>query len=314
MLYFKAKEFIENFKLPLDYEDLSKQLTEISLLNYKLHNCDKDIKITFDESILFGKSASVSGTSISFNKTRLETLLALKIDDSNPNHISKVYSFYNTYKTEENHSKYEICLYEFMKKYIEGGYERYFSQMGNYKTIKYELLDAVFHENEHIFQKDYEKYLNSADKCPTDNKSLALFFTVLFNEIYGGLKKNKIEFIYDRENYIFPIEFDARYEAMVNINKVKQYFPDDKLFAEHIINSNLIPENFDISLTVIQMFEDYERLYRLYNDKISNNYASANAFINKHKQAISDEFKRRYVEMNNIENANKPNIEEKCKL
>ena len=62
------------------------------------------------------------------------------------------------------------------------------------------------------------------------------------------------------------------------------------------------------------MFEDYERLYRLYNDKISNNYSSANAFINKNKQAISDEFKRRYVEMNNIENANKPNIEEKCKL
>ena len=307
MLYKKAKEFIENFKLPFDYEKLSNELTEISLLNYKLHSCDKDIKISFDESMLFGKSASVLGTSISFNKTRIETLFAFQIDDSNPEHIKKIYDFYNNYNTKENHSNYEVCLYEFIKKYIEGGYERYFSQMGNYKTIKYELLDAVFHENEHIFQEEYKKYFNCANECPKDDRNIVLFFTVFFDEIYNKLKKSNVQFDYDRENYIFPIEFDARYEAMVSINKVKQYFPDDKLFAEHIVKSNLIPEGFNVRETVDKIYNDYERLYKLFEKELSNGFISADQFIKHNKNIITKELERRYCEMLNIVENNRNN-------
>ena len=300
MLYEKSKEFIDNFKFPLDYNELSGKLTEISLLNYKIHNCNKDIKISFDESRLFGKSASVSGTSISFNKTKIEILFAFKIDDSNSEHLKNVYDFYNDYNTTENHSEYEICLYEFMKKYIEGGYERYFSQMGSYKTIKYELLDAVFHENEHIFQEEYKKYFDCVNECPKDDKSIVLFFTIFFGELCKKLKKNNVQFVYDRENYIFPIEFDARYEAMININRVKQYFPDDKLFAEHIVKSNLIPESFNIRETVNEIYNDYEKLYDLFEKNITNNFAHVNKFLKKHKHIIINELERRYIEMLDI--------------
>ena len=304
MLYKKAKEFLQEFKLPLNFDRMIKQLTEISLLNFNEHNCKKDLKITFDESMLFGKSASISETSISFNKTRLETLVALKIDDLDSNHLKNIYAFYNDYGESLNHTKFEICLYEFMKKYIEGGFERYFAQMGNYKTIKYELLDTIFHENEHIFQREYLKYLFSSNDCPTDSKTTVLFFTMLFNKIYEELKRSKVEFLYDRENYMFPIEFDARYEAMASMKKLKQYFPNDILFAQYIVRSNIIPENFDIDKAVKQIFADYKDLYSLYCEKISNEFVVANEFVLKNKRKILKELERRYLEILDIKKQN----------
>ena len=120
-----------------------RQLKTITLINYQLNDCFEDINISFDESMLFGKSGSVSKTNISFNKTRLETLINLKIDCNDANHIKKIYEFYNSYDEKLSHNKYEIYLYEFMKKYIAGGYEYYFTQMGSNKTIPYELLDTI---------------------------------------------------------------------------------------------------------------------------------------------------------------------------
>lgn len=147
--------------------------------------------------MLLGKSGSVSKTNISFNKTRLKTLINLKIDCNNKNHIKKIYKFYNSYDEKITHNKYEICLYEFMKKYIAGGYEHYFTQMGSYKTIPYELLDTIFHENEHIFQYKYEKFLKNINECPNDLKSKLLLFTVLFNTIHSKLLKINVDFEYD---------------------------------------------------------------------------------------------------------------------
>jgi len=297
----KSKEFLENFITPIKYNEVASQLIEISKQNLKHYNCFCDVKITFDESCLFGKSASIKNNHISFNKTRLEILNNMKIDCYDDNHLTKIYKFYNSYE-EKNHTEQEKCLYDFMKKYIDNGFERYFSQMGSYKTIKYELLDTIFHENQHIIQNIYKQYLDDIDNCPKDSKTLVLIFTMFFNEIYEYLLKNKVEFDYKRENYIFPIEFDARYEAMIKLNHIKEkYFSLDKSFSKYIVKSSLIPQKFDIEKTANMIFKDFENIYQLYFDNInSNKFKRVYNFIKSYKQTIIKEIVKRYEEMIDI--------------
>lgn len=300
-LYTEAKRFLDSYSFPLDFDLMISQLKKITLINYELNDCFEDINISFDESMLFGKSGSVSKTNISFNKTRLETLINLKIDCNDANHIKKIYEFYNSYDEKLSHNKYEICLYEFMKKYIAGGYEHYFTRMGSYKTIPYELLDTIFHENEHIFQYKYEKFLKNINECPNDLKSKLLLFTVLFNTIYSKLLKSNVDFEYERQNHIFPIEFDARYEAMVKLNIIKQkFYSNDTNFAKHIVNSSLLPADFDIDFTCKKIFNDYENLYNLYELHYGKDLYSANLFVINNKTKILQEIKNRYLTMQKI--------------
>ena len=69
-LYTEAKRFLDSYSFPLDFDFMISQLKKITLINYQLNDCFEDINISFDESMLFGKSGSVSKTNISFNKTR----------------------------------------------------------------------------------------------------------------------------------------------------------------------------------------------------------------------------------------------------
>lgn len=308
-LYSEAKNFIDSYSNPLNFDLMIDQLKKITLINYQLNDCLEDVNISFDESMLFGKSGSVSKTNISFNKTRLETLINLKIDCNDKNHIKKIYEFYNNYDEKLSHNKYEICLYEFMKKYIAGGYEHHFAQMGSYKAIPYELLDTVFHENEHVFQYKYEKYLKNISECPNNSKSKLLLFTVLFNTIYSKLLKSDVCFEYERQNHIFPIEFDARYEAMVKANIIKQkFYPNDVNFAKHIINSSLLPDDFDVDKTCKKIFNDYENLYNLYETHCGKELNCANSFVIKNKKEIMQEIKNRYLTMQKIVIDNKKNL------
>ena len=211
-LFVKSKEFLENFTL--DFDELATKLHEIVKIIFSINKIDQDINITFDESKLFGKSGSVSDTNISFNKTRIQILETLKIDDLSKNHLKNLEIFYKNYTSKKltESTYYEDILYDFIKKYKEIGAEQYFDMIGSYKTIKYEILDTIYHESEHILQDNYKKFLYTK-KIPNNKKSKVLIFTVCFNTIYEKLKKEKINFDYVRENYIFPIEFDARYTS-----------------------------------------------------------------------------------------------------
>lgn len=298
-LFSKVKAFLENFSL--DFDKLQNDLEEILQLNFLLHNCNEKMENSFDESKLFFKSGSVSSDTISFNKSRIQALVDLKIDDLDKDHVKNINKFYNEYDKSQVHTNSQEIVYDSMKKYKEAGAERYFSQMGSYKTIKYDLLDTIFHESEHVFQRKYLKYLENND-YPTDTKSKLLIFTMFFNYLYEILRKNKnIDLNYTRENYIFPIEFDARYESFKLLNEIKTlYFENDIIFNKYIILSNIIPENFDIEKTSQQIFKDYENVYKLYIKNYSQDYKALNEFLIKNKNEIINCFIERYNEFKNI--------------
>ena len=300
-LLLKAKEFLDDFVL--DFGVLREKLTEIGKLYLKLNNCDLQLEVSFDKSMLFGKSGSVFENYISFNKTRIETLFEMKIDCNDDCHLHNIYEFYNMYNKKEEHSICEQCLYEFMQKYISLGCERYFDKMGSYKMIKYELLDTILHENQHIVQRRHKEYLASVDECPLDDKNLLLFFTMLFNEVYSTLKKAKVDFDYVRENYIFPIGFDARYEAMIILDKLREkYFKLDNDFETYLCESNIIPKDFDIEKTANQLFDDYLRIYEIYRCKIESGFEDANKYVLQNKNSIVAEIMKRYKKMVSIGN------------
>lgn len=293
--YLKSKEFLENFTL--DFDVLKEKLQEIMKVIFSVHNINKEMAISFDESRLFGKSGSVSKTNISVNKTRIEMLSKLKIDDLDENHLVKMELFYKNYPIKSVHTEYEDILYDFIKKYKEAGAQRYFDMVGSYKTIKYELLETIYHECEHVIQDDYKNFLDKKE-FPNDTQSKVLIFTTLFNTIYEKLRKANIEFDYTRENYIFPIEFDARYISFKEMTILKNmYFQDNELFERYLKKSIIIPKDFNILQTVNKIFEDYEKLYKFYLETFGEDFVFVNDYIRENKTKIKMEFTRRYEEM-----------------
>ena len=298
LFYFQAKEFLENFTL--DFALLKEMLEKILQTNFVLHNCKRKVSISFDESKLFGKSGSVSQEIISFNKTRIEMLQELKIDDTDPEHLKKVLSFFNEYNENEKHTSFQENLYEFMKKYTQINAQWAFSQMGSYKTIKYEILATILHECEHIFQEEYSKYLYS-ENFPKDTHSKVLIFTILFNTIYKKLSQKGVELNYNRENHTFPIEFDARYESMKQLAQIKEkYFLDDVNFSKFLINSNIIPKNFNSQQSSNQIFDDYQRFYNLYTENFGFEYQNVHEYIMENRQIIVNNMTQRYDKMQKI--------------
>ena len=296
--YLKSKEFLENFTL--DFDVLKEKLQEIMKVIFLGHKINKEMTISFDESRLFGKSGSVSDTNISFNKTRIEMLSNLKIDDLDENHLVKMELFYKNYPIKSVHTEHEYILYDFIKKYKEAGAQRYFKMVGSYKTIKYEILETIYHECEHVIQDHYKKFLDKKE-FPNDTQSKMLIFTTLFNTIYEKLRKANMEFDYTRENYIFPIEFDARYISFKEMTDLKNlYFQDDELFERYLKKSIIIPKDFNILQTVNKIIEDYENLYKLYLETFGENFVFVNEFIQENKTEIKLEFIRRYEEMTKI--------------
>ncbi len=111
-LHLLAKDFLDNFSL--DFASLKARLEEIAKAFLTNGGYKSDVNITFDESELFGKSGSVFGSNISFNKTRLEMLAKLKIDDLNSNHLKRLEEFYSEYLSKLRHTKFEDILFTFL--------------------------------------------------------------------------------------------------------------------------------------------------------------------------------------------------------
>lgn len=293
-----AKDFLDNFSL--DFVFLKSKLEKIAKAFLIGRGYKSDVNITFDESELFGKSGSVFGSNISFNKTRLEILAKLKIDDLNSNHLKRLEEFYSEYLSKLRHTKFEDILFTFIKRYKEMDAEYLFSKVGSYKTIKFELLDTVFHECEHLLQESYKKYMYSND-FNVGKDDLILIFTITFFALYEKLQKAGIKFKYTRENYIFPIEFDARYVSFCEMLKISKLLsPNKQDILCYLKNSNIAPSEFDAKRVSEKIFNDYLRLERkCANNNIFNN-ASLHSYIVKNKNAIIKEFIYRYNHMNNI--------------
>lgn len=300
--YNKVKSFIENFDNLKDYNKISIQLEEICTDILKCKNINKQIKIEFEDNKALGNCATEYPDKISFNKLRCDTIMSLQLDCTDNNHLEKIYNFYNNYDEKGNHSKFEICLYNFMKKYIGFGLQDYFSQMGSHKTIKYELLETLFHEVQHVVQEDFnERYMKNNKSINLED--LILIFTMLFNNIHRSLLENNIQFDYVRENYSFPIEFDARYVALIMVENLRQkYFMNDKYFIKSILNNDILPQNVSFKELAEKIYEDFENIYNIYNINFESNYDAIISIVNKHKDEILSQLVNRYEEMNKIYN------------
>ena len=79
-----------------------------------------------------------------------------------------------------------------------------------------------------------------------------------------------------------------------------EYFPNDKNLQRNLINSNIIPQDFDIDETANQIFNDYIMIYEKYQEVFLNHYTSEHEIILKNKDIIINEIKRRYTEMLSI--------------
>lgn len=310
-IYDKSKEFLDNFDDLKDYNDISIKLEEICLCFLKKQNITKQIKIEFEDNKAFGNFATEYPDKISFNKLRYDTIKSLKIDCTSNTHLEELYDFYNCYYENANNSKFSICLYNFIKKYTGFGLQDYFLQMGSYKTIKYELLETLFHETQHIIQQDFnERYINN--KKPINLKDIILIFTMLFNTMYHRLLDNNIQFDYVRENYYFPIEFDARYVALTMIEDLrKEYFINDNLFIQSILNNNILPKNISFKELAEKIYEDFEKIYNVYDINFESNYDTIFSIVNKHKDEIISQLVNRYEEMNIIYNKLKIELNKK---
>ncbi|MBE5736071.1 MAG: hypothetical protein E7356_01755 [Clostridiales bacterium] len=297
-IYLKSKGFID--KDTTNYNEISVLFEQICESILEKYNIKKKIKILFEDNKAFGNCATEYPDKISFNKLRYDVIKSLKIDCTKNGHLEKLYDFYNHYNENCKNSKYKVCLYNFMKKYIGFGLQDYFLQMGSYKTIKYELLETLFHESQHIVQEKYKTYIYENNMKFADEEVL-LVFTMLFNEIYNRLIENNIQFNYVRQNYSFPIEFDARYVALVMSNTLRQkYFIEDILFSQSILNNDILPKDVSGEKLAESIFIDFENLYRLYKSKLGLDLESVFFTIGNYKKKIVSQLTNRYVEMKRI--------------
>lgn len=310
-IYDKSKEFLDDFNDLKDYSEISKKLEQICLCLLEKQNISKQIKIVFEDNKAFGNFATEYPDKLSFNKLRYDTIKTLQIDCTKNSHLEELYDFYNHYDENINNSKYSLCLYNFMKKYIDFGLQDYFIQMGSYRLIKYELLETLFHETQHIIQQDFnERYVNKNE--PINLKDIILIFTVLFNIIYHSLLDNNIQFDYVRENYYFPIEFDARYVALIMIENLRQkHYMNDKLFIKSILNNNILPQNVSFEKLAEKIYEDFKNIYKIYNQKFGTNYDTLFSIVNKYKGEIISQLVNRYEEMTKIYNILKFELDRK---
>lgn len=304
-LFELAKDFLDSTDDYIDFDIVLKQLDKISKLNCKLNNCTEKFSLSFVESELFGMQGRISANIIAFNKTRILMLNELKIDCLKASHEKTIIQFYNEYNKKQDHTYYEKILYKFMNNYINKGVAHLFNRMGSFKLVPYELLDTIFHENAHAFQRKYENLL-SKKELPNEIDA-SMLFTVFFNKIYSGLKMQNINFDYKVENHTFPIEFDARYKSMILMNKLREkYYLKDRMFSKYIIYSNLLPENINIKTTVNQILKDYNRLYNFYSS-FNVEYSAINEYIQKNIKTIKQHLIKKYEEMLVIVNSCKMN-------
>ena len=135
---------------------------------------------------------------------------------------------------------------------------------------------------------------------------------MLFNTIYHSLVDNNIQFDYVRENYYFPIEFDARYVALIMIENLRQkYYMNDKLFIKSILNNNILPQNVSFEKLAEKIYEDFNNIYKIYNQKFGTNYDTLFSIVNKNKGEIISQLVNRYEEMKKIYNILKIELDKK---
>ncbi|MBE5736313.1 MAG: hypothetical protein E7356_03025 [Clostridiales bacterium] len=303
-LYLQCKNYLTQYDSYQSYEDIRKQLLQICKVNYDIHNCNLPLEISFEEDEKFGNQGKVVNKyHIKINTLRIETLKELKIDCFDPNHISNLYDFYANYNPF-NSSKYEQCLYEYIKKYISLGYQDCFDQMGSYKNIKYEILETILHESKHTFQSDLLTQIYDNNTSLTEDNCLD-FFVVIFDRMYKTLRNNNTCIDYVRDNATFPIEHDARHYAMVTMDNIRKlYFAHDKDFARAIVNSNIIPEDINVDDISKKIFDDYTLISNEYF-KTNNDFAHEHQQILAHKNDIINKLISRYNQMLSIVSTNR---------
>jgi len=131
-------------------------------------------------------------------------------------------------------------------------------------------------------------------------------FVAVFGQIYTALKESNIPFDYERVNYIYPIEFDARYYAMAKMDIVRQkYYNQDSNFKRAIVNSNIIPLDTNVNQLCEQIFVDYLNLYSVYDGNLEHDNQKVHNYIMASKNEIIKELILRYETMLNIVKANK---------
>lgn len=299
VFYLECKSFLDNFEHYLDYNEIKEALSRIASIDYEIHGCDYPLHIEFIEDERLGNMGKVDNHLIYFNSLRIETLKKLRIDCFDEGHLEKIYKFYNNYNNKKTHNKYEKCLYDFMDRYISIGAEKYFKQMGSYKNTKFELLETILHEDQHIFQSSLRRKMNDGVDLNASNP-LDVFIAV-FSQIYSKLNENNIPFEYERVNYIYPIEFDARYNAMLHMQELrKNYYKNDKIMKRAIVNSNIIPEDINIKEVSEGTFDKYLYLYDIYDANFENSLDKCHKFLLKNKENIIKELIYRYKTMLDI--------------
>lgn len=293
----EAKRFLDGFVEPIDYERAKEdfdRLSQVVCEDYKI--ADKFLRCEFSDDENFGKSAVLLRDKISINRLRIEALYNLGYDDTQPEKLNKQIERFMSEYDKNEHTKYEQMLYKFVSDMREMGEPQFVMQAGSYKTVKYELLDMIFHENRHIVQKQYIPLLEKPPKsCDIDE--LTMLFTMMFNETRKKLiDDKKIEWDL-QDNRSFPIEFDARYTSLVNMNEVrKSFYKDDEVFARAIMNCCLVEQGFKSKEEANKLFAQMEEYYSLGDFKMDKAYA----LLEENKQQIIDELERRFEEMKAI--------------
>lgn len=293
----QSREFLDGFTYPINYDELTEKLNALSMQVCKDYGIpDKFLQIEFIDDEKFGKVAQLSNSNVKINRLRIEALNYFKFDDTKPRKLKKfIKQFMNDYDEKSEHNQYEKMLYKFVENMMDYDGGRLIYQSGSYRTLQYDFLDIIYHENRHIKQKTFIPMLKDLSGFEPSVENLIFLFTMLHMELFSRLVNKKIIELRPPENHKYPIEFDARYASLITLEKLRsKYYPDDELFKKYMVNSVIIPEEFDVKKESAGLFEELEKYFKLEEDK---KYQQAYDLVCEYKQTIIKELERRFNEM-----------------
>ena len=85
----------------------------------------------------------------------------------------------------------------------------------------------------------------------------------------------------------------------------------DNLFIQSILNNNILPKNISFKELAEKIYEDFEKIYNVYDINFESNYDTIFSIVNKHKDEIISQLINRYEEMNIIYNKLKIELNKK---
>jgi len=256
----QINEFLNEFdNKKLDREKLWDLCNSFYLFDANNLGISSDFRIILKDDDNLGRIASVNNSEkeMKLNYTRLLILEKYKMKSNDPNFVNWLNDFIINYENKDEHTEYETIIYNKVK---DPNWSKYLNYLGNYNYLPFEWIQAIFHENQHIKQK--EKFEEIKNKTNLSNDDIVYLFIKTYEDM-----KNKLTTIdklenYKRDNSVYPIEVDAEFRAL---KLLKDYYDvcNQKILLEEYFRFSDRTANMTKEEYINRIISDFNYLYSL---------------------------------------------------